>query len=56
MLHGEYGIEDICLSLLNVVGHKGAHSKVLVPLNDEEVKALHHSADCLKEIINNIKI
>ena len=56
MLHGEYGIEDVCLSLLNVVGHKGAHSKVLVPLNDEEVKALHHSADCLKEIINNIKI
>lgn len=56
MLHGEYGIEDICLSLLNVVGHKGAHSKVLVPLNDEEIKALHHSADCLKEIINNIKI
>lgn len=56
MLHGEYGIEDICLSLLNVVGHKGAHSKVLVPLNDEEIKALHHSADCLKEIINNIEI
>ena len=56
MLHGEYGIEDICVSLLNVVGHKGAHSKVLVPLNDEEIKALHHSADCLKEIINNIEI
>lgn len=56
MLHGEYGIEDICLSLLNVVGHKGAHSKVLVSLNDEEIKALHHSADCLKEIINNIEI
>ncbi len=56
MLHGEYGIEDVCLSLLSVVGHKGAHSKVLLPLNDEEIKALHHSAECLKEIINNIEI
>lgn len=56
MLHGEYGIDDVCLSLLNVVGGKGAHTKVLLPLNEEEVKALHHSADCLKEIINNIEI
>ena len=56
MLHGEYGIDDVCLSLLNVVGHKGAHSKVLLPLNEEEIKALHHSADCLKEIINSIEI
>ncbi|MBR5223370.1 MAG: L-lactate dehydrogenase [Clostridia bacterium] len=56
MLHGEYGINDVCLSLLNVVGNKGAHSKVLLPLNEEEIKALHHSADCLKEIINSIEI
>lgn len=56
MLHGEYGIDNVCLSLLNIVGHKGAHSKLLLPLNDEEIKALHHSADCLKEIIKSIEI
>lgn len=56
MLHGEYGIDDICLSLLNVVGRKGAHSKVILPLNEEEVEALHHSANCIKKVINNIKI
>lgn len=56
MLHGEYGIDDICLSLLNVVGRKGAHSKVLLPLNDQEVESLRHSANCIKEVINNIKI
>ena len=55
MLHGEYGIDDVCLSLLTVVGDKGAHSKILLPLNDEEIKALHHSADTLKEIIRNVK-
>ncbi len=54
MLNGEYGIDDVCLSLLNVVGDKGAHSKVLIPLNDAELKALHHSADTLKGIINSI--
>ncbi len=56
MMHGEYGIDDVCLSLLSVVGNKGAHSKVLLPLNEDEIKQLHHSADCLKEIIRNIEI
>ncbi len=56
MLHGEYGIDDVCLSLLNIVGHNGAHNKVMLPLNDEELAALHHSANTLKEIINNITL
>ncbi|MEE1321800.1 MAG: L-lactate dehydrogenase [Acutalibacteraceae bacterium] len=56
MLHGEYGIDDVCMSLLTVVGHNGAHSKVMLPLTDDEVKALHRSADSLKEIIRQTKI
>ncbi len=56
MLDGEYGINDVCLSLLNVVGMKGAHSKVLIPLNDQELKALHHSANTLKETMRNINL
>ena len=56
MLHGEYGIDDVCLSLLNVVGSKGAHSKVMIPLNEEEVAALHKSAESLKAVINSIEI
>ena len=36
MLHGEYGIDDVCLSLLNVVGDKGAHAKIMLPLTEEE--------------------
>lgn len=56
MLHGEYGIDDVCLSLLNVVGSKGAHNKLLLPLSDKEVLALRKSANCLKEIIKNIEI
>ncbi len=56
MLHGEYGIEDVCLSLLNIVGKNGAHSKIILPLNDTELDALYTSAETLKNIINNIKI
>ncbi|MBR6558752.1 MAG: L-lactate dehydrogenase [Clostridia bacterium] len=56
MLHGEYGIDDVCLSLLNVVGHKGAHSKVLLSFTDVELVALKNSAEKLKEIIRNTNI
>lgn len=55
MLHGEYGIDDVCLSLLNVVGSRGAYSKVMLPMTDGEIKALHNSANCLKSIINSVK-
>jgi len=56
MMHGEYGIDDVCLSTLCVVGHNGIRSKVHLPLNEEEIRKLRHSADCLKEIINGTTI
>jgi len=56
MMHGEYGIDDVCLSTLNTVGNKGIRHKVLLPLNDNEIKLLQNSAQTLKEIIKNTKI
>ena len=56
MLHGEYGIDDVCLSLLTVVGRKGAHSKVMIPLTDSEIKDLQNSAESLKNIIRQTNI
>ncbi len=56
MLNGEYGIDDVCLSLLNVVGDKGAHAKIMLPLNEEETAALHNSAKVLKELIRGLNI
>ena len=56
MLNGEYGIDDVCLSLLNVVGDKGAHAKIMLPLNEEETAALHNSAKVLKDLINSLDI
>lgn len=56
MMHGEYGIEDVCLSVLNIVGSKGIRSKVNLKLTDEEVAKLQFSAKTLKEVIRNINI
>ena len=56
LLNGEYGIDDVCLSLLNVVGNKGAHSKIMLPLNDEEIVALHNSANVLKDLMKGLNI
>ncbi len=56
MMHGEYGIDDVCLSVLNIVGSEGAHGKILVPLTDIEIEQLHHSADCLKNTIKSIEL
>lgn len=56
MMHGEYGIDDVCLSVLSIVGSEGAHGKILIPLTDDEIGKLRHSADCLKDIIKNIVI
>ena len=56
LLHGEYGVDDVCLSLLNVVGSKGAHTKIMLPLNGTEIEQLHRSADSLKETIRKVNI
>lgn len=56
MMHGEYGIDDVCLSVLNTVGNGRIQNKVLLPLNDEEIQKLRLSAESLKEIIKNTEI
>ena len=56
MMHGEYGIDDVCLSTLNLVGRDGIRSKVNLPLSDNEVLKLRNSADILKRTINSLNI
>ena len=56
MMHGEYGIEDVCLSTLCLVGPDGYQGKVHVELTDEEVEKLQKSADALKAVISQIEI
>ena len=55
MLCGEYGISDVCLSLLTVVGQEGVKFRIPSHLSDEELQKLRHSADCLRKVIDQIK-
>ena len=56
MLHGEYGIEDVCLSTLTLVGPNGIQGKVKMRMNKEEIALLKKSADALKEVIAQIEL
>ncbi len=56
MMHGEYGIDDVCLSTLALVGPNGCQGKVEVNLTDEEEVLLKKSADTLKAIIAQLQI
>ena len=56
MMHGEYGIDGVCLSTLNMIGRNGIRGKVNVSLTDDEVTKLRHSADTLKEVIKSLDI
>lgn len=51
MMHGEYGIEDVVLSMPAVVGKHGVETHVPIPLNEDEQKRLRDSADTLKGIL-----
>ncbi len=55
MMHGEYGVDDVCLSVLHLVDRQGVRGKILNPLTEEEIAKLHNSANKLKEIISQIE-
>ena len=56
MMHGEYGVDDVCLSTLALVDRTGVRGKILNKLTDEEVQKLHASADKLKSVIAQITL
>ena len=56
MMHGEYGIEDVCLSTLTLVGPNGVQGKVPMRMTKTEIVQLKKSADALKEIIAQINL
>ncbi len=56
MMHGEYGIEDVCLSTLSLVGHDGVRAKIQAPLTPQEQEKLRRSAETLQNVIRNLKI
>ena len=56
MMHGEYGVSDVCLSTLVLVDRSGVRGKILNPLTEEEMAKLQNSAEKLKSVIDQINI
>jgi len=56
MMHGEYGIDDVCLSTMTIIGPEGVKGKVPAKLTYEEISKLQASANALKEVIKNLDI
>ncbi len=54
LLDGEYGINDICLSVPTIVSGEGAEKVLQIGFNDEELQGLHNSAKKLKELAREI--
>ena len=54
MMHGEYGIEDITLSMPAIVGIGGVETHVPIALSEEEAEKLVESAKKLKEVAEGL--
>lgn len=56
MIHGEYGIEGIVLSMPAVLGEEGVQTRVSIALNEDEQKKLKQSADTLTSVIKELDL
>lgn len=54
LMVGEYGLDDICISMPTIVGRNGVECRVPVSLSNEEYAELHRSADALKEVMSQV--
>mgnify|MGYP002773240302 CR=1 FL=1 len=54
LMHGEFGIGNIALSMPAIVGEKGVEKQVPLPLDDEEQEKLKLSAETLKKILEDV--
>lgn len=54
LLEGEFGINDVCLSLPCVVGMDGVLGRITPTINEEETEALRKSAGLLREVLDKV--
>jgi L-lactate dehydrogenase len=54
LLKGEFGINDVCLSVPSIVSDRGVTRIIESPLSQEEMKSLTSSAGILREAIGSL--
>jgi L-lactate dehydrogenase len=56
LMEGQYGLENVCLSLPTIVGREGVVQVLELPLDDDEVRGLRQSAAVLKEVARSLEV
>lgn len=56
LMEGEYGLENVCLSIPTIVGGEGIIHTLEPTLEKKELEQLENSAHVLKEVIDTIQI
>jgi L-lactate dehydrogenase len=54
LLDGQYGIEDVCLSLPSIVNGLGVEAVLTPTLADEEIEGLRRSADTVRSVARSL--
>jgi L-lactate dehydrogenase len=56
LMQGQYGLEDVCLSLPSVVGRDGVLQVLELPLSPEEETRLRQSAKVLQDVARSVGV
>ncbi len=56
LMEGEYGLNDICISVPTIVSQNGAEQVLEIPLNEEEKEKLRKSADELHKVLESLDL
>ena len=56
LLDGEYGLSDVCLSTLCILGNNGIQTTLTPKMSEDELEKLKHSAEVLKGVIAQLAI
>ena len=53
-LNGEFGLQDVALSLPCVIAGNGVERRIQPPLSDEEIARFVHSGECVKSVLHSV--
>ena len=56
LMEGEYGLEDLCISVPTLVSQKGAEQVLEIPLDEKEHEKLRQSAAELKKVLETLDL
>ena len=56
VMHGDFGIEDVCLSMPTILSAEGVEAHIPIELSEKEHTSLKKSADTLKNIIAGLDL